>query len=341
MSADNFLPPSHPPPILNEEQVLQLAQTGSLPLDLPPPLSSAVEELFNLSHNFFTLPPSTKETHYPAAEGTELGYYHIPNEKEYLTYRHHPLSTLPPQSSLDSACSRFWSLAATFLHRILSDLSLALDIPLSAWSPLLDGCLSMPSSQQATTPTLLRLFNYFPASGAAERHTDTGLLTLCIGTAPGLEVWCPDPNPNPGPSSPTPQAASWTSLHPRPVILVGKTLQWLSNGRLHAGLHRVIAAPEGRQSIVFALRPSLRRRYFDLSAFGESRVVDLVGVWAQIRGSVFNVNAQRGIREGQKERMRERGLWSADEEEGGKYEDGSGRPERGGEKDGGRDPGFG
>ncbi|KAL8754936.1 MAG: hypothetical protein Q9184_004951 [Pyrenodesmia sp. 2 TL-2023] len=312
MSAEEFTPPPHPPSLLNEDQVFQLAQIGSLPLDLSPHSSSAVEELLQLDRSFFTLPTQIKETQYPSAEGTELGYYHIPKEKEYLTYRHLP--STPSPTSLDLAASRFWSLAASFLYRVLSDLSLALDIPLAAWDPLLDGCLSMPASLQETTPSLLRLFNYFPASGAAESHTDTGLLTLCIGTAPGLEVWSPStPVPLSGVS--LSQKGSWISLHPHPVILIGKTLQWLSNGRLHAGPHRVVASPGGRQSIIFALRPSLRRRYFDLNPFGEPSVVDLVSIWSMIRASVFNVNAQKGIGNQQKQRMRERGLMKSDDED--------------------------
>ncbi|KAL8651450.1 MAG: hypothetical protein Q9210_003246 [Variospora velana] len=306
MSAVAFLPPPHPPPLLDERQLLQLANQGFLPLDIPKPLSAAVEQLLDLNRDFFTLSTSAKQSRYPSAEGTELGYYHIPQEKEYLTYRHLPTNSSP--TPLDSAASSWWSLAASFLHRILSDLSLALDVPLSAWDPLLDGCLSMPHTPQETTPTLLRLFNYFPTSGAAERHTDTGLLTLCIGTAPGLEVWSSASSSSPSASSSAFLTGDWISVHPRATILVGKTLQWLSNGRLIAGPHRVVASPKGRQSIVFALRPSLRHRYFDLSMFGEPSVVDLVGVWGQIRGSVFNVNARTAIRTEQKESMRARGL---------------------------------
>ncbi|KAI4114450.1 MAG: hypothetical protein LQ345_004770 [Seirophora villosa] len=305
MNAVAFQPPPHPPPLLDETQVLQLANKGYLALDIPKPLSTAVSELFDHTRDFFTLSTSDKQSRYPSAEGTELGYYQIPREKEYLTYRHCP--SISSRTPLDLAAASLWSLAAPFLHRILSDLSLALDIPLSAWDPLLDGCLSMPNGPQETTPTLLRLFNYFPASGAAERHTDTGLLTLCIGTAPGLEVWSPASSSSATNFGSSPEG-DWISAHPHPTILVGKTLQWLSNGRLVAGPHRVVASSEGRQSIVFALRPSLRRRYFDLNPFGERSVVDLVGVWGQIRGSVFNVNAQTAIRTEQKERMRARGL---------------------------------
>ncbi|KAI4177498.1 MAG: hypothetical protein LQ343_000479 [Gyalolechia ehrenbergii] len=304
MNAEKFTPPPNPPPLLNEDQVNQLAQSGFLPLDIPASLAFASEDLFELSGNFFAEPLASKETQYPQAEATELGYYHIPQEKEYLTFRHRT-----SLNSLNYSTSKFWSLASSFLHRILCDLSIAFSVPLLAWDPLLDGCLSIPSSRRAATPTLLRLFNYFPNSGAAESHTDIGLMTLCIGTAPGLQVS----------SRASPSAASldgqWLDVSTKPAVLVGKTLQWLSGGRLKAGLHRVVANPEGRQSIVFALRPSLRTRYFDLAPFGESSVVDLVGVWQEIRGSVFNVNAQTRIRTAQKEWMRAKGLFIGEEGE--------------------------
>lgn len=304
MTAERFPPPSNPPPLLNEDQVIQLAQTGSLPLDIPASLVNASEDLFERSKSFFADSLTSKEAQYPQAEATELGYYHIPEEKEYLTFRHQSSPT-----SLGYSTSKFWAFASSFLHRVLCDLSQALSIPLPAWDPLLDGCLSIPAHRQAATPTILRLFNYFPDSGAAESHTDTGLLTLCIGTAPGLQVSSPTT------SSTTPQHENWLDVSTRPVVLVGKTLQWLSNGRLKAGLHRVVAHPEGRQSIVFALRPSLRTRYFDLAPFRDRSVVDLVGVWQAIRGSVFNVNAQTKIREGQKKRMREQGLLTGEKRE--------------------------
>lgn len=297
MTAEGFAPPPNPPPLLNEKQVIQLAQSGCLSLDIPASVTQASDDLFELSRSFFAKSLASKEIQYPQAEATELGYYHIPEEKEYLTFRHASSLTL-----LDYSTSKFWTFASSFLHRVLCDLSQALSIPLPAWNPLLDGCLTIPSCRETATPTLLRLFNYFPNSGAAESHTDTGLLTLCIGTAPGLQVSLPAASSN------TPGRVQWHDVSTRPVVLVGKTLQWLSNGRLKAGLHRVVANPEGRQSIVFALRPSLRTRYFDLAPFGERGVVDLVGVWQSIRGSVYNVNAQTNIREGQKKLMREKSL---------------------------------
>ncbi|KAL8729516.1 MAG: hypothetical protein Q9166_004688 [cf. Caloplaca sp. 2 TL-2023] len=299
MESEIFHPPAHPPPLLAANQVLELARTGYLRLELPPPLHSCLKKLFRLDSEFFKQSMTCKNAQFPTAQGTELGYYHVEHEKEYLTFRHQYHDNAST-SALSLASSEFWKLAAFFLHRILSNLSTALDIPLRVWDPLLDGCLSMPASGRETTPTLLRLFNYFPNAGAAEKHTDTGFLTLCVGTAPGLQVWSP-------PQAPAQQDGEWTHVGIQPIVLVGKTLQWLSAGRVRAGLHRVVPAEEGRQSVVFALRPSLKYPELDLTPFGEPATVNLVKVWKEIRGSLFNVNAHTKTREEQKELLRRRG----------------------------------
>ena len=295
MNPHSFNPPSHPPPILDRNQVLHLAQSGSLALDPPSNLQACLQDLLQRSREFFKQPTFTKEAQFPTAQGTELGYYRVENEKEYLTFRHHYNGD--SRKALSIAAATFWKSAASFLFRILCDLSAALDIPLPVWDPLLDGCLCMPPSTFQTTPTLLRLFDYLPGTGTAEKHTDTGLLTLCIGTAPGLQVW------NPSDSGPTLSGGAWTDVGTHPIVLVGKTLHWLSAGRAQAGLHRVVPNAGGRQSVVFALRPSLRHPTLDLEPFGEPSVVDLVGVWNGIRGSVFNVNAQRKIKDEQKRNL--------------------------------------
>ncbi|KAL8777973.1 MAG: hypothetical protein Q9213_007625 [Squamulea squamosa] len=298
MVSEIFHAPANPPPLLNAEQVLHLAQTGYLPLSPPPALEICLQDLLKFDREFFIQSTFCKESQFPTAEGTELGYYHVENEKEYLTFRHQYHSEAA--GKLSHAASKFWSTAASLLHRILSDVSSALDIPFSVWDPLLDGCLSMPVSKTETTPTLLRLFDYHPGAGAAEKHTDTGLLTLCIGTAPGLQVWTSS-------NSAIQPEGTWKDVGTQPTVLVGKTLQWLSAGRVRAGLHRVVPNAQGRQSVVFALRPSLRHPKLDLEPFGEPSVVDLVDVWKETRGSVFNVNAQTKIREEQKRQLQGNG----------------------------------
>ena len=295
MDSKYFLPPSHPPPVLDGDQVLHLAQAGYLSLEPPPNLLACLQDLLQLDRQFFKQSTSSKETQFPTAEGTELGYYHVENEKEYLTFRHQYWGN--STGALSLTASRFWKVAASFLYRILCDVSTALDIPLPVWDSLVDGCLTMPGSISETTPTLLRLFDYLPGAGAAEKHTDTGFLTLCIGTAPGLQVW------NPSEPAATIPSGAWVDVGTQPTVLVGKTLQWLSAGRLKAGLHRVVPNTEGRQSVVFALRPSLRHPVLDLAPFGEPSVVNLVDIWKGIRGSVYNVNAQAKIRDEQKRKL--------------------------------------
>ncbi|KAL8651728.1 MAG: hypothetical protein Q9226_004579 [Calogaya cf. arnoldii] len=296
MNPDYFIPPPQPPPILDGNQVLHLAQTGYLQLQPPSNLLACLQDLLELDREFFEQSTSSKEIQFPTAEGTELGYYQVENEKQYVTFRHQYSGD--STSALSLAASKFWKFAASFLYRILCDLSTALDIPLSVWDPLLDGCLSMPASRSETTPTLLRLFDYLPGAGAAEKHTDTGFLTLCIGTSPGLQVW------NPSDPAAMNIGDAWMDVGTQPTVLVGKTLQWLSAGRVIAGLHRVVPNVDGRQSVVFALRPSLRHPRLDLEPFGEPSVVDVGDVWKEIRGSVFNVNAQTNIRDEQKRMLK-------------------------------------
>ncbi|KAI4098422.1 MAG: hypothetical protein L6R37_006504 [Teloschistes peruensis] len=311
-----FIPPIHPPPLLDSLKVHRLAETGSLVVDLPSALTDSVNELLTLDRAFFAEKSGFKRKEFPAAEGTELGYYHVADEKEYLTFRHQNTNASKVSQSLSIASARFWSLAAALLHRILCDLSASLNIPLESWDNLLDGCLSMPASRSETTPTLLRLFNYFPGAGSAERHTDTGLLTICIGTAPGLQVWEP---------SAAPPNGNWIDVGSQATILIGKTLHWLSARRLRAGLHRVVPNDEGRQSIVFALRPSLRHPITDLRPFGEPRTVDMRVIWKEIKGSLFSVNATTKIREAQKERLKARGHIIGEEDDWNNSSEGRGK----------------
>ncbi|KAL9600656.1 MAG: hypothetical protein Q9179_003139 [Wetmoreana sp. 5 TL-2023] len=310
MDSEVFAPPTHPPPILDNDQLTRLARTGSIPIDFSTPLTTSMHELFALLHGYFDESLSSKKSLFPTAEGTELGYYNVANEKEYLTFRHQDPSA--SATRLTHTAAKFWASAASLLHPILYGLSKSLNIPLAAWDPLLDGCLAMPSSRLEATPTLLRLFNYFPNAGSAECHTDTGLLTLCIGTASGLQVWEPS------------RDGQWTDVGTQPTVLISKTLQWLSGGRLRAGVHCVVAKPEGRQSIVFAMRPSLRNPMLDLRPFGEPRMVDMAAIRKEIRGSLFNVNATNTMRTAQKRRLKAMGLMHGETDESGQSTDEAG-----------------
>ncbi|KAL8947771.1 MAG: hypothetical protein Q9222_005980, partial [Ikaeria aurantiellina] len=289
--ASIYAPPSHPPPFLSALEIHSLATHGFLRLpNLPPILESSHQDLLSHLSEFFKQQASAKEHQFPAAQGTELGYYLVESEKEYLTFRHQQADpsiahtnqtsqiTATTKAELQQASAHFWKFGAKLLHRVLCDLSSALCIPLEAWDSLLDGCLTMPERKKDMTPSLLRLFKYEPHKGGAERHIDTGLLTLCIGTGAGLQVWTPSHD------GASPEDGTWDDVGTTPTVLVGKTLQWLSANRVKSGIHRVVPNAQGRQSVVLAMRPSLRHPQLDLAPFGEPQVADLRQMWSQIKG---------------------------------------------------------
>ncbi|KAK4989759.1 hypothetical protein LTR66_006980 [Elasticomyces elasticus] len=276
----DYSPPSQPPPLLTGEQVGRLIEQGHLELALPSHLQNCISALASSGTTFFKQSRRTKAALYPSSHGTESGYYNVDGEKEFLTLRCAPSN---PPSDLERQAKIVWSLAATYLYRILCDVSAALDISNDVWSPLLDGCRSMPegSNLDTTIPTVLRIFHYEPDQGTAAPHTDIGLLTLCTGDGPSLQVW------NRGGGS----EGEWVDVA-TPTLLVGDTLRLLSSTRCVSGLHRVVGNPWGRESIVFALRPSLRHE-IDLGLLGGSGSVGSAELYTTIRDRKSNVNARR------------------------------------------------
>lgn len=285
--AIDFTPPPHPPPLLSGAQIISLAHDGYISVPLPNELMDLFSALSQASSNLFNQSTSSQKTLYPSSEGTELGYITIPNEKEYLTLR----AAVHPESDLEQLAARVWHDTAALLQRMLIDLARGLNLPdpHGAWTTILDGCLDLPSSMAQSTPSLLRLFKYLPNSGLSDRHTDLGLLTLCIGAGKGLQVLARDEGGK----------AEWRDVD-GPTVLVGETLRALAFDRVRAGVHRVVANPEGRSSIVFALRASLRHEV-DLGLFGAQGSVSSKEMWDEIRGSKVNVNATHDVRERQRQ----------------------------------------
>lgn len=253
-----------------------------------------------------------------------------------------PPTSSSPQGPLDfqNEVPVLWNATSTILHRILCDISRVSNLPCWIWDDLLDdGALTMAENREHMSNTLLRLFRYFPSRDApdgdnnddcsgetketakvvcsAEQHTDLGILTLCIGQGQGLQVLAPPSSP-PSPTSSSSTSSTeriWIDVPPGPIILTGGTLSYLSNGLLRPGLHRVVGNPDGRQSIIFALRPSLKHR-IDLSIFdgGARRLADgpndtfqdMKEFWMGIKSGKINVNARVDIREEQRRRQRAR-----------------------------------
>ncbi len=228
----------------------------------------------------------------PAANLTETGYTNIEGEKEYISFHH---AIRPDPDPLEKLARQVWQQTSALLYRVLADLAHAMGLTFGAWDSILDGCFSMPPSSEEATPTLLRTFKYIPDSGTAEKHTDLGLLTLCVGLGRGLQVLVQGSDGS--------TSAQWIDVE-GPTLIVGQVLRTMSGNRLRAGLHRVVANPAGRQSIVFALRPSLKHDQTNLALFGGEGTLSMKALWAEIRSSRFNVNAQKQIRAEQKEHMR-------------------------------------
>jgi hypothetical protein len=270
--------------MLTDEELKVLAKQGWIAMPSNPGLLEDYAALSKLVATFFDQDREAKACLYPQAQGTELGYYHVEKEKEYVTLR----SIVHPDSVLEIRAAKVWQDTAAMLQRIMVDLARALDGPADIWDSLLDGCLKLPENQEDITPSLLRLFRYFRGSGFAAQHVDLGFLTLCVGDGRGLQVL--DRNEN-----------KWIDA-PGPTILVGETLRVLTCGMVQAGEHRVVENADGRSSIVFALRPSLRNN-IDLGNFGGEGVVPSKVFWDRIYNSKFNINATKEIRERQRKNL--------------------------------------
>lgn len=299
-------PPPGPPPLLTVQHVKQLCSQGHLSVELPAHLGAQYTTLFAHADDFFALPTSAKKSQYPPAQGTELGYISLEGEKEYLTFRH----LASPSTTFEEATKTLWHDTAAYLHRILCDVSNSLDIGSDAWAPILDGCMTIPTSVEQSTPSLLRVFRYEPDAGIADPHRDLGLLTLCVGSGRGLQTFTDPVHSTEGTVfASEPQArgqgegergaeAGWSDAQGA-TVLIGDTLRALCTARVNSGVHRVVGNPLGRNSIVFALRSSTRWP-IDLTRFGGWGEVESQELWDAIRSSRVNVNARKDVRESQK-----------------------------------------
>ena len=291
MEADSsdYAPPTGPPPLLNTEQIETLARQGWLNVPLSTLSTANLTKLFNQLSAFCDLPIEQKKATYPEKLLTEFGYYHVQDEKEYVTLR----CSQHPESEFEKTASQVWRDSSSLLHRALCDIARAAELPPSVWDQVLDGNLALPDKEADMTPTLLRMFRYEPNSGFAGRHVDLGLLTLCVGTKPGLQALDRDTDEE-----------TWVDAW-EPTILIGKTLQVLTNGLIRPGVHKVVPNPEGRHSIVFTLRHSFRHQ-IDLERFGGEGSVDPKELWEQMKDGVVNINARKDFREKQAAKSKER-----------------------------------
>ena len=305
---NEFVPPPGPPPFLNVDQLVQLATQGWVILPTSKssshaeshPLSSLERSLtsfFPLLQLFFDQPLHAKKGLYPVKKATKFGYYRIEDEKEYITLQ----CSVHGHSELEKAAAAVWADAAVLLRRVLCDISNGLSLHPDVWISLLDGTDALPQDENTmNSGTQLRLFRYEAGKGFAEDHTDLGLLTLCYGDQTGLQVLDRETVEQGGPEH-------WTDVGPgEMVILAGQTVKALTDGRVRAGVHRVVPSEWERHSVVFALRHS-RRHDVDMNLFGGEGKIESKKLWEALKIGIVNINAPKKWRDKQKiqlDRMR-------------------------------------
>ena len=197
-----------------------------------------------------------------------------------------------PESLLENCVGDAWEKAARLLHRILCDLACFHSYDPRMWDPFVENtfCLPQNESSRTDTTTFMRMFQYYPG-GVAEQHIDLGLLTLCIGSDSGFEAveHCPD-------------TSRWIATQ-KPVVLVGRMASMLLHRNARPGRHRVVSNPQGRRSVVLALRPCLRAQ-IDLDPSDGQQAISAREYWAKTSAVRYNINAKKDLREEQKQKQK-------------------------------------
>ncbi len=89
--------------------------------------------------------------------------------------------------------------------------------------------------------------------------------------------------------------------------MIGTTLHALSSRTLMPGLHRVVGNPDGRSSVVFALRHSTRH-VVDFGLFGGEGTATPKEIWMKVQAGKVNINSVKEKRDLQKARFNEERL---------------------------------
>ena len=326
------------PEISDHSALSFLSTQGWLPLSLStlPSLLPRYQNLLTASRTYFALPDTspqkTRHRSSPGPQATESGFSLIEGEKSLFTLR---TSSACPETLSESAKGA-WEASGAFLAEILQAIAETLELDHSVFGPFADPCVKLPT--QKRTPTLLRIFRYErPRAGCeskvnAEAHKDLGLLSLVVGESPGLQCldvstknWVGVEEARNLPAGAREEGGGLTL-----TLLVGETLEWLSNGTYKAGTHRVLCAPaisntsssdgddaaeeRWRYSMVYTLRPAnapVFTKSFESSITGlfdqklrvDGESMDVF--FARIRNSHYNINAALDVRDEQKKKQKE------------------------------------
>ncbi|KAI9642022.1 hypothetical protein NHQ30_009893 [Ciborinia camelliae] len=199
------------------------------PADL---IHTSSQKLLQASRSFFDLPPEYK-SQFITADGTKGGWNRLEGEKEFITLR--DISTTPPE--LQDAAKEFWDIAGDVLNRILGEIACSLAMNKELLTRYSEPCSTL---QEKRTASMIRLFRY-EGDAASEKvvcepHRDLGLLSLSISDVPGLEVL----NGHFGEFFPIEQSYEERDAG---TLLVGRELEFLTNGRYRAAGHLVRMYP--------------------------------------------------------------------------------------------------
>ncbi|KAF8512381.1 hypothetical protein BU17DRAFT_96388 [Hysterangium stoloniferum] len=346
---------SHPPPLLaasfpllTQSQIDSLSSLGftTFPISRRQSLYNAAHKLFALSRAFFAQPQPSKERFKvwdANAQGSEEGWSHVVGEKELITLRRGG-ATCP--ESVESAGREMWAECGKLMKDVMEGVEGSLGLDRCAFGGIYEAECNMPAAERVET--LLRMFRYerraqeiddeetaknnvehtadpqAPGKGrlVSAQHIDLGLLSLVIGSSPGLEVW--DYRLKRWIPIEEPPYTDSTSGELTATLLVGETLTRLTNGRYLPGRHRVFVpsvpatAKDGesqyRYSLVFALRPhppsiiSTSALTTPITGHFKYPIEEVTAgeLFGAIARSHWNVNTEKEAREAQRKRLTER-----------------------------------
>ena len=291
-------PPSGSPkvvdfPFLSSEQIITLYNQGFARVHLPPdhPLQEAATALFSTSREFFAKDLPEKEPFHrsnlprspcvndPNTKGqsSEEGWSRVEGEKEMFTFRR--TSTCPSDEVVKDArrnVQNLWQECGNFMQGMMQPIEASLELGRGAFDNVVNEECALPADE--IHETLLRMFRYERTSESrivSGKHRDIGLLSLVIGSSPGLEVW-DNTITRRDPITGVVSKGDWVAIENDSsttqtsggltfTFLIGETLTALTNDLYQPGIHRVSVPPSDlssaadesqyRYSLVFALRP--------------------------------------------------------------------------------------
>ncbi|KAA8569473.1 hypothetical protein EYC84_001104 [Monilinia fructicola] len=197
------------------------------------PIHISSQKLLRASKSFFDLPHEYK-AQFLTGKGTEEGWNRVEGEKEFITLRE--IHSTPPE--LLDAAKEFWEVTGDVLNRLLGEIASSLGMRKDLLTRYSEPCSKL---QEKRTATMIRLFRYegdgVSRKVVSEPHRDLGLLSLSISDVPGLEVL----DKYSRTSFPIERSYGGKDAG---TVLVGRELEFLSNGRYPAGGHSVRMYPE-------------------------------------------------------------------------------------------------